>query len=57
MAIVVTKEPDIHVSEGDLNRFRQKYQKAFSMYCGEQPTLEEFIKREIAERKERHRVQ
>lgn len=44
MGIKIIKEPDVHVTEGELARYREEYQKAFSHYCGPRPTLEEFIR-------------
>lgn len=44
MSIKIIKEPDIHVTEGELQRYQEEYQSAYSMYCGPIPTLEEYIR-------------
>jgi hypothetical protein len=45
MSIEIIKEPDVHVTAGDLARYRQDYIRDHSMYCGPLPTLEEYIRR------------
>lgn len=50
MSIKIIKEPDVHVTEGDLQRYREQYQKDYSMYCGPMPTLEEYIRRKLKEK-------
>lgn len=50
MAIKIIGEPDVHVTQGDLERYREEYQKAFSHYAGPRVTLEEFIRRKQRER-------
>jgi hypothetical protein len=44
MSIIVKKLPDVHVTEAELRRYRSEW-KAFCMhYCGEPPSLEEYIR-------------
>lgn len=50
MAIKIVKEPDVHVTEGELARYREEYQKAFSHYAGPKVTLEEFIRMKQGQR-------
>ncbi|MDE2472264.1 MAG: hypothetical protein KGL35_26910 [Bradyrhizobium sp.] len=44
MAIKITKEPDIYVTEGELERYRDEYNKCMAHYAGPRITLEEFIR-------------
>ena len=46
MAIIVKDEPDVHVTASELARYRDQYQRAFSMYAGTPPTFAEYIRRE-----------
>lgn len=50
MGIKIVKEPDVHVTEGELERYRDEYQKSFSHYAGPRVTLEEFIRGKQRER-------
>jgi hypothetical protein len=43
MGIRVTKQPDVHVTEGELARYRREWQKACA-YTVDPPTLEDFIR-------------
>lgn len=45
MSIIVDKKPDVHVTESELRRYRDEYQKAYMFYAGTPPTLEDFIRR------------
>lgn len=53
MAIKIIREPDVHVTEGELSRYQQEYQRAFSYYAGPLPTFEEFVRRKQAQKNER----
>jgi hypothetical protein len=44
MSIKIVKEPDIHVTAGDLARYRQEWMNFMSMYAGPPITLEEYIR-------------
>ena len=44
MAIKIIEEPDIHLTDGELHRYRQEYDRAMSYYAGPRPTLEEWIR-------------
>lgn len=44
MSIRIIHEPEIHITAGDLARYRSEYEKAFSYHCGPRPTLEEYIR-------------
>jgi hypothetical protein len=48
MTIKIIEEPAVHVTAGDLARYREDYQRDYSMYCGPLPTLEEYIRRRQA---------
>lgn len=49
MAIKIVREPDVHVTEGELERYRYEYERAMAMYAGPPITLEEFIRRRRGE--------
>lgn len=50
MAIKIVEDgPDITVSRSEFNRFSQDYRKAFQMYAGAVPTLEEYIRGRLQE--------
>jgi hypothetical protein len=51
MAIRIIEEPTVHVTAGDLARYKADYIRDHSMYCGPMPTLEEYIRRRQAEAK------
>lgn len=44
MSIKIIKEPDLQLTEAELNRYRQEYQKAMMFRVGPYPTLEEWIR-------------
>ena len=44
MGIKIIREPDVHVTAGDLARYREEYNRCMAYYCGPRPTLEEFIR-------------
>lgn len=44
MSIKIIKEPDVHVTEGELARYRAEYERVMSYYAGPPITLEEFIR-------------
>jgi hypothetical protein len=45
MSIKIIKlESDVEVTEGELFRYEEEYRKAFAMYAGPRPSLEEFIR-------------
>jgi hypothetical protein len=46
MPIIVKKEPDVHVTEGELARYMDAYRDAYGMYSGTPPSLEEYIRRQ-----------
>lgn len=45
MAIKIIKQPDVHVTESELERYQADYQRDFMFYAGTPPTLEEYIRR------------
>lgn len=47
MAIKIIKEPDIHITSGDLARYREEYDRAMMYYAGPRPTLEEWIRGQL----------
>lgn len=44
MAIKIIHEPDIHITAGDLARYRHDYDKFLGHYAGPPITLEEYIR-------------
>lgn len=44
MSIKIIEEPDVHVTEGELRRYRDEYRRSYMHYVGTPPTLEEFIR-------------
>lgn len=48
MAIKIIDQGDVRVTESELCKYRDEYRRAFSYYSGTPPTLEDFIRREIA---------
>lgn len=44
MGIRIIHVPDVEVTEGELARYQQEYQKAFMFYAGPVPTLAEYIR-------------
>jgi hypothetical protein len=44
VAIHIIKEPDVHISAGDLARYQAEYKKTMQYYFGPPITLEEFIR-------------
>jgi hypothetical protein len=47
MAIrIKDQKPDVYVTESELRRYKDEYQKAFMFYSGTPPTLEEFIRQQ-----------
>jgi L-amino acid N-acyltransferase YncA len=57
MAIrIKDQKPDVVVTESELRRYRDEYQKAFMFYSGTPPTLEEFIRRQQKPLKDRMQV-
>lgn len=49
MAIKIIDEPDIRLTQGELHRYRDEYDKAMQYYAGPRPTLEEWIRSRQAE--------
>lgn len=49
MAIKIIREPDVYVTEGEMQRLRQEYDRQYMFYSGVPPTFEEFVR----ERKQR----
>ena len=45
MTVEVIKEAPIHITQGDLERYRAEYHKFMMHYCGNM-TLEEYIRRQ-----------
>lgn len=45
MSIKIIDEPDVHVTVGDLARYRKQYEDFMRMYAGPPITLEEYIRR------------
>lgn len=57
MAIKISDEkPDVVVTESELRRYKDEYQKAFMFYAGTPPSLEEFIRRQRTPLKDRIRI-
>lgn len=48
MAIRILPEADVHVTAGELERYREQYDQTYRMYSGPRPTLEEFIRAQKA---------
>lgn len=44
MAIKVTKQHDVHVSERELRSYQEEYRRFCMGYCGAPPSLEDFIR-------------
>ena len=47
MAIIVTDkktQPDIHLTQAELDQYTHDYEQAYRMYYGVVPTLEEYIR-------------
>ena len=44
MTIKIIKEPDLYLTEAEMNYYRQEYQRAFTHYAGNLPTFEEFVR-------------
>jgi SH3-like domain-containing protein len=45
VAIEIIKEPTVHVTEGELARYTEDYQRDHMFYAGPLETLEEYIRR------------
>jgi hypothetical protein len=55
MSIRIVKRPaDVFVTEDELARYKEEHKKAFAMYAGTPPTLEEYIRQKQTE-KTQHR--
>ena len=50
MAIKVTPQPDVYVTEEEFRRFKDLYNKSFTHYVGPPPSLEEFIRQQKTQR-------
>ena len=46
MAIIVKKEPDVHVTEEELRLYRDQWKRSFTHFVGTPPSLEEFIRQQ-----------
>jgi hypothetical protein len=46
---IVEDGPDVTVTRSDYNRFAQEHRKAFQMYVGPIPTLEQYIRQRLQE--------
>lgn len=55
MSIRVVKQPDISVTESELRRYQDEYRRAYSMYAGTPPTLEEYIRIRQREKEDRRK--
>ncbi len=44
MAIRIIKQSDIYLTPSELRRYQDEYNRTYSMYAGEPPTLEDFIR-------------
>jgi hypothetical protein len=44
MSIKIIEEPTIHITQGDLARYRDEYNKFMQYYAGPVITLEEYIR-------------
>ncbi len=49
MTIEIIKQPPVRVTESDLLRYSDEYQRAYMHYAGTPPTLEEYIRRQRGE--------
>lgn len=45
MAIKIVKEPDVHLTEDEVSRYKQSYQQDFMFYCGPVPSFEAYCRR------------
>lgn len=45
MSIKIDKLPDVRVTEGELARYTEDYQRDHMFYSGPRPSLEEYIRR------------
>ena len=45
MTIKIIEEPTVHVTAGDLQRYKRDYERDHMFYAGPLPTLEEYIRR------------
>jgi hypothetical protein len=43
MGIEIIKTPTIHLTQSQLNRYREEYRRAFMMYAGTPPDFEEWV--------------
>lgn len=42
---IIDQKPDVAVTESELERYRDEYQRSYMFYSGTPPSLEEFIRR------------
>jgi hypothetical protein len=45
MAIIVSKEPDVHVTASELRKYKADYKRDYMFFAGTPPTLNEYIRR------------
>jgi hypothetical protein len=51
MAIKIIEQPDIHLTQSELARYRDDYRRDYSMYAGT-PAFEDYVRQRLA--KEAH---
>lgn len=56
MPITVTDDPEVRVTKKELARYRDEYQRAYSMFVGDVPTLAQFIHRKQTQKPLRDRI-
>lgn len=45
MAIIIDKQPNVHVTESEFAKYSDEHRQAYAYFAGTPPTLEEFIRR------------
>lgn len=50
MPIIVKEEPTVHVTQTELNRYKQQYEQDYMFYSGTPPTLAEYISRKVRDK-------
>lgn len=44
MSIKIIKQPDVHVTESEYQRYLAEYRQQYMFYSGTPPTLDDFIR-------------
>ena len=52
MAIKIIREPDVHVTDGDLARYSKQFRQDYSYYSGPLPTFEEYVRRKEQQKRD-----